>query len=843
MASFAPEDSSPAATAFDYPLEVSTCARTHLFLAVSPTGLALYGADPGASSVSVKLSHLMRDLSHGYLQKSTWLSPEEVGVLTTFGQVILFKIDGESITPTDVVIPSASNPYVSIASFCGFLLLGDSCGNLVIFDKPCKVVSSLNVSELPIKQISISSSHGILLTADSVPYSFETGRGFPGELIFTQIEGIGSLSAAAQDSNIGAIYDPRGELRIFDFVHRTRLIERVPRLTAMSFSPDGSFLVLFSHQQFGIWKQDSRRLLFYSSENGVSVCSAAVSGRTVLTCSESGLVLETLRVRFGALLVGRSSVFDCISGLTCETARPIDCAAALPGQLVAVASGNDVLLVDWETKTETGASKSFGHQIEKLQWSQTNLCVVHSSSTLEILSVNLEGVKALTFELPILAIGADRGSLVVSTAKQLVVFNDQFDITLIDVALPLLSLKPSSKTGRIYGIDENHDLVCHSATENRLLRHDVTDFFISDDFEILFSIERYDVYAATFSDLDFTLFQTVRGVPVAVESSDLICVNDLELTRLPFGKYALFAHLAGSPKTAAELAVSLSAGDFARLFEISSEILDKKGIPCYLSFVCSLPAELVDEILVETVRSSQTGAEVLREFGTAFDFFRRLAAASLEHYQSQIVRFARDKAGAARPRLAIRFLSVLADESSPSLYMPAALFCLAESHSDIEAIRGCFEILGKLTEKATAVSVEVVSCGGLELDVTVYSELKQQFDDTVMSCVVDLLSGHFSVLLAIELCRMAKIPFADVLRQNQHLAKQWPVPRLVAMLGSDMGDVQALVKEFARMEWEWWVVALHLAAGDRESAARVAAHSEEVKGQLVGTEYEMPEPN
>jgi hypothetical protein len=468
---------------------------------------------------------------------------------------------------------------------------------------------------------------------------------------------------------------------------------------------------------------------------------------------------------------------------------------------------------------------------------------VHSNSTLEILSVDLQELKTLNFERPILAIGADSRSLIISTAKQLLVFDDQFAVTLIDVALPLLSVTPSSKSGRVYGIDENHNLVGHSAAENRLLRRDVTDFLISDEFEIVFSVERSDVYAATFSSLNFTLFQTIEGVPVAVDSSDLIWLNNLEPIRVPFGKYALFAHLDDNPKAAAELAVSVSAGDFARIFEISADVLDRKGVLSYLSFVRSLPAELIDEILVETVLNSQTGADVLREVGTAFDYFCRLAAASLEPCQSQIVRFTRDEAGSARPRTAIRFLPVLADESSPSLCIPAALFCLAESHSDIESIRGCFKILGKLTEKATAVSVDVVSCGGLEFDVTIYSELKQQFDDTVMSCVADLLSHQFSIMLAVELCRLAKISFVDILRQNQQLAKQCPIPRLVAVLGSDLGDVQELVKEFARMGWEWWVVALHFAAGDREAATVVAAHSEEVRAQLRGTEFEVPEPD
>jgi hypothetical protein len=86
------------------------------------------------------------------------------------------------------------------------------------------------------------------------------------------------------------------------------------------------------------------------------------------------------------------------------------------------------------------------------------------------------------------------------------------------------------------------------------------------------------------------------------------------------------------------------------------------------------------------------------------DTVGEVGTASLEGYQSQIVGFAWDEAGAARPITVIRFFPLLADGSSP-----AVLFCLAESHSDIKIICGCFNFLGKLTEKTIAVTVDVAS--------------------------------------------------------------------------------------------------------------------------------------
>jgi hypothetical protein len=47
----------------------------------------------------------------------------------------------------------------------------------------------------------------------------------------------------------------------------------------------------------------------------------------------------------------------------------------------------------------------------------------------------------------------------------------------------------------------------------------------------------------------------------------------------------------------------------------------------------------------------------------------------------------------------------------------------------------------------------------------------------------DSCGNRLSIILVVELCRLANIPFADVLRQNQQLAERHPIPKLVAMLG------------------------------------------------------------
>jgi hypothetical protein len=39
---------------------------------------------------------------------------------------------------------------------------------------------------------------------------------------------IGALAATARDGDIDVISGPRGELYILDFIHRTRLVERIP---------------------------------------------------------------------------------------------------------------------------------------------------------------------------------------------------------------------------------------------------------------------------------------------------------------------------------------------------------------------------------------------------------------------------------------------------------------------------------------------------------------------------------------------------------------------------------------------------------------------------------------
>jgi hypothetical protein len=67
-------------------------------------------------------------------------------------------------------------------------------------------------------------------------FDIEITQSFSCELTFTRIDVVGELAVTAQDGDVGPISDPRSELRILDFIPRMRLVEAIPRLSALSVS-------------------------------------------------------------------------------------------------------------------------------------------------------------------------------------------------------------------------------------------------------------------------------------------------------------------------------------------------------------------------------------------------------------------------------------------------------------------------------------------------------------------------------------------------------------------------------------------------------------------------------
>jgi hypothetical protein len=104
---------------------------------------------------------------------------------------------------------------------------------------------------------------GFLLTADSLPYSFElSATSFPCDLELTPIDLTASIIAVSEGADVAAVYNPEGELRVLSQRSPAQLFHNIPRLSAIGISPDGSILAAVTREQIGIWTQSTQRLNF-----------------------------------------------------------------------------------------------------------------------------------------------------------------------------------------------------------------------------------------------------------------------------------------------------------------------------------------------------------------------------------------------------------------------------------------------------------------------------------------------------------------------------------------------------------------------------------------------------
>jgi hypothetical protein len=237
------------------------------FLLLSPTSITIYNVENNDPYLAAKFT--LPHLENGHLQSSCWITPEKLAVLTRLGKLMIFEINLTSIRVQALITPLPDN---------SFLLVGDSFGNLLVFNRSYEIVQTHQISECPIKRIAVSVSRGLLLTADSRPYHFNLSAGnFPGNFELTPIEMAASIIAVSEGGDIGAVYDPKGQLQIVSSRLPIQLFHNVP---------DGGVVVALTRQQIGIWTQSTQRLTFVPRSDIINPCSVAVSSRVVVIATE-----------------------------------------------------------------------------------------------------------------------------------------------------------------------------------------------------------------------------------------------------------------------------------------------------------------------------------------------------------------------------------------------------------------------------------------------------------------------------------------------------------------------------------------------------------------------------
>jgi hypothetical protein len=367
-------------------------------------------------------------------------------------------------------------------------------------------------------------------------------------------------------------------------------------------------------------------------------------------------------------------------------------------------------------------------------------------------------------------------------------------------------------------------------------RRGVYDYFIDESLEVVLVVEKNSIFISALPGLDFALFLESNAVPVGIERGVLVSVRGATPIFTPYEKFALNVHLDRDPAECARIAQERFGADGMKQF--AAEVLASRGAAAFLAIIRALPDQLYGEILFSVLESSEIRVRkmVIAELGSALTYFCELAAAVVRNADADVPEFV---ATEAPPKidLAVAFLQFLAEEVSVAVYLAAALFCLRRSYDTIDRIAALIPHLKPLIGRASAVEIDSVSCEGVIMQVTVYSDLRVRLEAVVGQCVADLLGGALLPEVVVYLCTSTKVPLISILGRLSNIEKKFNIPELIEKLRGrlDMAVGTAVAAEFGRAGWVRWKVAVLAAVGQLEEVRACVDADAGLQDEIAGT--------
>jgi hypothetical protein len=829
-------------------IEVCKCPHWKKFVALSPTGFAVYSALKGIPTISSQYAHFQ--MEYGVFQKSAWICLDRLAVLTTLGHILVFHPEVPVAALRVVISPPGPSTYLSIAAFTGLLLLGDDSGNLIVISDDYQVVRTQNVSEFPVKQIVTSTSYGLLLTSDSSVFTFRVSAtaAVPSfELKKHRLPA--TMLAACELRNMGAFFVPTGALFVTDYKGYAHSYN-VPRLTAFGFSRDGATLFMFSGDQIGIWSSAARRIYWTSRPDAVNAHSIAPVVHGVLVAAGSQLLWFSLRYGSNLLLRGESRLTQIT--VQAKKIEPIVheygsfglVEFAVPdasGRFIAIASVARLGLIDAKTG-ELLAPKHPGLMIRGLEWHSGRLCVLDFQDnewSVKVLGVSqrkleIDGIFSMDWR-PLTMESDRKGMLVVSMDDRIVIFDEKLEFRTIQTAVSFIRVAPFQRDQILYGITRKHEFASLSllsdASEPAIICENAADFWISEEHCVIFLFNGNTIFVAPIApEIKFSVFRRVEAIPIGIDiaNSSMILVHDLQPQGLPFFDFSVLLHTDNDPLVAVKL---LERFDKCQKVHIVRILITGLRANLALKLLRHIDGFCFDELLVLALArvESPDRSAVFQEIGTPIEYFCRLAAARFDESENGLTRF-RESIQDGKIEIAIEFLPVLMEESGPTVGFPAALFCLEKKHHSSAEIEILLKFLRPIAENASAINIDRVSCCGIELDTSIYLELRQIFEEVVNRTFFDL---RFEPKLMLELARGARISPGSLLADNRERADSDSMETLVANLTNK--ETEGIIAYFEKAGWIRWVVAMKIAAGESE----IVVSDKSLKAELAGTEWRV----
>jgi hypothetical protein len=425
---------------------------------------------------------------------------------------------------------------VALASHDGALVAGDVDGNLLVFSASFQIVRSLKFSEMPIKQIAISSKVALILTGDSQVFTLTLPKADKAEALPV----VASLIAVSESDDLIPVFDPSGVLYITNFKNISEKIEALPAVSAISFCPDGFSVALLRPGAIGLWNLRYRRLTYFTRPECVGGRSLVHAAQLIIVAAASGiycypfimatpskvplLFTQTHVIEYRPTTKGIVPIAYDISafgGIQYTVSDIIE-------RFIVIGSQKRIGLVSRQSM-KLLPFRSDKILIRGLEWHRNQLAVLAVTADLQFsvqfFEATSKGLRlSKTIQLPSrpFSISSDNIELlVVSMDGSLLLVDKSFRCRSIEVpGCRLLLSRPHPRLSRIFGITSKRELVSISleSGECAVLREHMDDVFCSTLYLLVFAVDRGQVLVSSLDNLSFRVFKRRAAAPIWINT-------------------------------------------------------------------------------------------------------------------------------------------------------------------------------------------------------------------------------------------------------------------------------------------------------------------------------------
>lgn len=529
------------------------------FLLVTPSSVSLMTMsekDPKISSTFECKSKIFDDdilISGAFINKSS------ITCLTSKGRIFLFQIDSKLRINFTKEITIKENTYFStISTYNGFVVACDHKGffrllstESVSADNYCLSLN-FELSQWPIKKLSLGQKRGIILCADGSTMSFEIDKTILSNSEYklkpkVLTESGVSLICGSPKSRFFVEYMPSGVLHITDLVNFDQKITNCPQLFNLAFSDDGQTVFGSTRDGFIAWSSRCQRIRYLSSKDTVNSRSLCLSDSFLVSSINYGIAIipllkspmnrSPLLFGDGKIIEARAATNGCLALVhPCKSVGNIlSCSSDESGRLISVVGTTGISLFAKSTANWHTPEISANYVPRDVDFMDRMLCLTAYSKkdmryvlllAKSTISQQLEIVKSFPLTGRPISLRATLQSCAVVAGKSVFIVDGLFNISKMTLKEEILVAEPISPSSVIL-LTKNFKLMKISSDEETLLLDKVTSFFVDSVNRLVFAQSEFAMFASQISNINFVKIFQSEDIPIGI-LSDLFALVTIE---------------------------------------------------------------------------------------------------------------------------------------------------------------------------------------------------------------------------------------------------------------------------------------------------------------------------